>query len=63
MAALVAVLIMVSIGTFSRDSVRKLRGHPPSSSVVMVATALVTVFTHDLAKGVFVGALLSQLMH
>ncbi len=61
MAALVAVMIMVSIGTFSWDSVRKLREHPPSSSVVMLATVLVTVFTHDLAQGVFVGVLLSGL--
>ena len=59
MAALVAVMIMVSIGTFSWDSIRKLRTHPPSSSVVMIATVVVTVFTHDLAKGVFVGVLLS----
>ena len=36
--ALVAVMIMVSIGTFSWDSVRKLREHPPSSSAVMIAT-------------------------
>ncbi len=59
MAALVAVMIMVSIGTFSWDSVRKLREHPPSSSIVMIATVVVTVVTHDLAKGVFVGVLLS----
>ncbi|OGB28436.1 MAG: sodium-independent anion transporter [Burkholderiales bacterium RIFCSPLOWO2_12_FULL_61_40] len=59
MAALVAVMIMVSIGTFSWDSIRKLREYPPSSSLVMVATVVVTVFTHDLAKGVFVGVLLS----
>ena len=61
MAALVAVMIMVSIGTFSWDSIRKLREHPPSSSVVMFATVAVTVGTHDLAKGVFVGVLLSGL--
>ncbi len=61
MAALVAVMIMVSIGTFSWDSVRKLREHPPSSSIVMLATVVVTVFTHDLAQGVFVGVLLSGL--
>jgi len=61
MAALVAVMIMVSIGTFNWDSVRKLREHPPSSSIVMVATVVVTVFTHDLAQGVFVGVLLSGL--
>lgn len=61
MAALVAVMIMVSIGTFSWDSIRKLREYPPSSSVVMLATVVVTVFTHDLAKGVLVGVLLSAL--
>lgn len=61
MAALVAVMIMVSIGTFRWDSLRQLRQHPPSSSIVMVATVLVTVFTHDLAKGVLVGVLLSGL--
>jgi SulP family sulfate permease len=59
MAALVAVMIMVSIGTFSWDSIRKLREHPSSSSVVMLATVVVTVSTHDLAKGVLVGVLLS----
>jgi SulP family sulfate permease len=59
MAALVAVMIMVSIGTFDWNSVRKLRQHPPSSSLVMIATVAVTVSTHDLAKGVFVGVLLS----
>lgn len=59
MAALVAVMIMVSIGTFSWDSILKLREHPPSSSLVMIATVVVTVSTHDLAIGVFVGVLLS----
>lgn len=59
MAALVAVMIMVSIGTFSWNSILKLREHPPSSSLVMMATVVVTVSTHDLAKGVFIGVLLS----
>ena len=59
MAALVAVMIMVSIGTFNWSSIRNLREHPKSSSVVMLATVLVTVATHDLAKGVLVGVLLS----
>ncbi|MBA4742402.1 MAG: SulP family inorganic anion transporter [Azoarcus sp.] len=59
MAALVAVMIMVSIGTFDWSSIRKLREHPPSSSVVMIATVVVVVATHDLAKGVLVGVLLS----
>ena len=59
MAALVAVMIMVSIGTFNWDSIRKLRQHPKSSSVVMLATIIVVVATHDLAQGVLVGVLLS----
>ncbi|MBI3285569.1 MAG: SulP family inorganic anion transporter [Burkholderiales bacterium] len=59
MAALVAVMIMVSIGTFNWASIRNLRGHPKSSSVVMLATVVVTVGTHDLAKGVLAGVLLS----
>jgi SulP family sulfate permease len=59
MAALVAVMIMVSIGTFNWASLKGLRDNPRSSSVVMVATVAVTVATHDLAKGVLVGVLLS----
>ena len=61
MAALVAVMIMVSIGTFSWSSVSNLRKHPKSSSIVMVATVIVVVMTHDLAQGVLVGVLLSAL--
>ncbi len=61
MAALVAVMIMVSIGTFDWRSIWKLREHPTSSSIVMLATVAVTVSTHDLAMGVFVGVLLSGL--
>jgi len=59
MAALVAVMIMVSIGTFNWTSIRNLSKHPKSSSVVMIATVIVVVATHDLAKGVLVGVLLS----
>lgn len=59
MAALVAVMIMVSIGTFNWASIRGLRKNPKSSSVVMLATVAVTVATHDLAQGVLVGVLLS----
>ncbi|OYQ38658.1 sodium-independent anion transporter [Rhodoferax sp. TH121] len=59
MAALVAVMIMVSIGTFSWGSFKNLREHPKSSSVVMLATVAVTVYTHDLARGVLTGVLLS----
>ena len=61
MAALVAVMIMVSIGTFSWSSVKDLSKNPKSSSVVMIATVIVVVFTHNLAYGVLVGVLLSAL--
>lgn len=61
MAALVAVMIMVSISTFDWQSVKNVVVHPRSSSVVMIATVVVTVWTHDLAKGVFVGVLLSAI--
>lgn len=61
MPALVAVMIMVSIGTFSWASFRNLNHHPKSSSIVMIATVLVVVFTHNLALGVGVGVLLSAL--
>lgn len=58
-AALVAIMIMVSISTFAWGSVRDLARHPKVSGVVMVATVIVTVVTHDLSAGVAVGVLLS----
>ncbi|MCF5922168.1 SulP family inorganic anion transporter [Xanthomonas perforans] len=61
MAALVAVMIMVSIGTFNWGSLCDLRRHPASSSVVMLGTVVVTVWTHDLARAVLAGVLLSAL--
>ncbi|MEO8245074.1 MAG: SulP family inorganic anion transporter [bacterium] len=59
MAALVAIMIMVSVGTFSWSSIKALRTHPTSSSVVMVATVVAVVYTHNLAIGVLLGVLLS----
>ncbi|HEV7275933.1 MAG TPA: SulP family inorganic anion transporter [Devosiaceae bacterium] len=59
MAALVAIMIMVSIGTFSWASVKNLAVHPRSSSIVMLATVATVVYTHNLAIGVFAGVLLS----
>jgi SulP family sulfate permease len=58
-AALVAIMIMVSIDTFDWSSVRKLVVHPKISSAVMLATVAVTVATSNLALGVTVGVLLS----
>ncbi len=59
MPALVAIMIMVSVGTFSWASLNDLRKHPRRSSLVMLATVLTVVGTHNLALGVGVGVLLS----
>jgi len=59
MAALVAVMIMVSIGTFSWASFKNLTVHPKTTSLVMLATVVTVVWTHNLAIGVGVGVLLS----
>jgi len=59
MPALVAVMIMVSIGTFSWNSFLNLRRHPPTSSIVMITTVVVVVATRDLSLGVLAGVLLS----
>ncbi|WGF90711.1 SulP family inorganic anion transporter [Marinivivus vitaminiproducens] len=61
MAALVAIMIMVSVGTFKWTSFADLRTHPMSSSVVMLTTVITVVATHNLAIGVLAGVLLSGL--
>jgi SulP family sulfate permease len=62
MAALVAVMIMVSVGTFDWHSIqpKTLRRMPKSETAVMVSTVLVTVLTHNLAIGVGVGVLVAM---
>jgi SulP family sulfate permease len=64
MAALVAVMIMVSVGTFDWHSIRPatLRRMPRSETVVMVSTVAVVVATHNLAIGVVVGVLVAMVM-
>jgi SulP family sulfate permease len=61
MAVLVAVMIMVSVGTFDWRSIspETLRMMPHPETAVMVATVGVVVLTHNLAYGVGVGVLLS----
>ncbi|MGO3455096.1 MAG: SulP family inorganic anion transporter [Marinomonadaceae bacterium] len=61
MAALVAVMIMVSIGTFSWDSIINLKKHPLSTNIVMIVTVAVVVATDNLSIGVLVGVLLASL--
>ncbi|MCL4112648.1 UNVERIFIED_CONTAM: hypothetical protein GTU68_052095 [Idotea baltica] len=61
MAALVSIMIMVSIGTFSWDSLRNLKSYPLSTNLVMLLTVVVVIFTHNLAYGVLSGVLLASL--
>jgi len=61
MAALVAVMVMVSIGTFHWKSFREFKTHPKTANLIMLGTVVVTVATHDLAKGVLTGVLLTAL--
>lgn len=61
MAALVAVMIMVSISTFSWGSIRNLKEYPLSTNIVMVVTVVVVVATHNLAYGVLAGTLLAAM--
>ncbi len=61
MAALVAVMIMVSISTFSWASLKNIKVYPATASVVTFATVAVVVGTHNLALGVGCGVLLSAL--
>jgi SulP family sulfate permease len=62
MAALVAVMIMVSVATFDWHSVRwsTVKRMPRSETIVMVATVAVVVATHNLAIGVIVGVLVAM---
>lgn len=64
MAALVAVMIMVSVGTFDWHSIRPstLVRLPKSETAVMVVTVVVVVVTHNLAIGVIVGVLVAAIM-
>ena len=61
MAVLVAVMIMVSIGTFHWKSFAELKTHPRTANLIMIGTVVVTVATHDLAKGVLAGVLLTAI--
>ena len=62
MAALVAVMIIVSVSTFDWHSLRTLPRMPKSESTVMIATVIVVVATHNLAIGVIVGVLVASVL-
>lgn len=62
MAALVGVMIMVSIGTFDWSSLIQLKKIPFGDALVMIVTVSIVVITHDLSYGVMAGVLLSALI-
>jgi SulP family sulfate permease len=59
MAALVAVMIVVAIGTFDWSSLRNITTYPKSETAVMLVTVAATLVTSDLSIGVLIGVLLS----
>jgi SulP family sulfate permease len=61
MAALVAIMVMVSFTTFQWGSIKQFRKHPASFNTVMLAVVIIVLATHNLALGVLVGVLLSAL--
>ena len=61
MAALVAVMFMVSISTFNWGSITNVRQLPKSETTVTAVTVITTIITHNLAIGVIVGIALSAL--
>ncbi|CDK01976.1 putative sulfate transporter [Microbacterium sp. C448] len=64
MAALVAVMIVVSVATFDWHSVRlsTLKRMPKSETAVMLITVAITVWTHNLAIGVGAGVLTAMVL-
>jgi SulP family sulfate permease len=62
MAALVGVMIMVAIGTFDWQSLKALPRTPRADAFVMIVTVSIVVVTHDLAKGVIAGVIISALI-
>jgi len=64
MAALVAVMIVVSVATFDWHSIHRntLRRMPKSETIVMLSTVAVTVLSHNLAYGVGVGVLVAMVL-
>jgi SulP family sulfate permease len=59
MAALVAVMVFVSIATFDWHSLRTIPRMPRSETAVMLTTVAVTLVTHNLAIGVGIGVLVA----
>ena len=62
MAVLVAIMIVISIGTFNWSSLTQIRKIPRSETAVMVTTVVMTIFSHNLGLGVLIGVALNALL-
>ena len=62
MAVLVAIMIMVSVGTFNWSSLKQIQKIPRSETAVMLTTVVMTIFSHNLAIGVLIGVALNALL-
>ncbi|MDM5153447.1 SulP family inorganic anion transporter [Bacillus sp. DX1.1] len=62
MVALVAVMIMVSIGTFDWQSVLSLHKVPKGDAFVMLVTVAIVLVTHNLGLGVIIGTMISAIL-
>ncbi|WP_217602170.1 SulP family inorganic anion transporter [Chitinophaga sp. GbtcB8] len=62
MAALVGVMIMVSVGTFEWISLRIINKMPRHDVAVGILVAVITVWLHNLALAVLVGVIISALV-
>lgn len=61
MAALVGVMMVVSITTFNWKSIRIYKEMPLMDFITMLTVALITIFFHNLALAVLIGVTLSAL--
>ena len=61
MPVLASIMVMVSIGTFDWGSFKYLVKAPRTDAIVLLATVVIVVWTHDLSKGVFAGVILSAI--
>ncbi|MCK0157449.1 SulP family inorganic anion transporter [Cellulophaga sp. F20128] len=61
-AALVGVMVMVSVGTFEWASFKALKRMPKPDIFVMILVTLITVLLHNLALAVLIGVIISALV-
>lgn len=62
MAALVAVMVIVSYSTFDWHSLKSLVHMPKSETIVMLTTVIATVISHNLAIGVVTGVVTATVL-